>query len=211
MYTMAQGFVNKASRALRETQGISEDLIKLWDQPVSREWPLDSLGNKISDFCRLADRKVVLLVDEVDRAADNQIFLNFLGLLRERYLRRAVGRGDAFQSVVLAGVHDIRNLKMKLHPGQEQSYNSPWNIAAEFNVDMSLSRDGIHSMLTDYDADHHTGADMDAAADIIYEYTRGYPFLVSYICKKVDEEIAGSSSFPDYTAAWSRGRYSGSG
>ncbi len=204
MYTMAQGFVNKASRALREVKGISKDMTDLWNQPVSRKWPLDSLGNKISDFCRLTDRKVVLLIDEVDRAADNQIFLSFLGILRELYLRRAAGRGDTFQSVVLAGVHDIRNLKAKLHPGQEQSYNSPWNIAAEFNVDMSLSRDGIRGMLADYEADHHTGSDMDAAADMIYEYTDGYPFLVSYICKKVDEEIAGSSSFPDCTTAWSR-------
>lgn len=204
MYTMAQGFVNKVSRSLREAKEISKDMMKLWEQPISREWPLDSLGNKISDFCRLTDRKVVLLIDEVDKAADNQIFLSFLGLLRERYLRREAGRGDTFQSVVLAGVHDIRNLKMKLHPGQEQNYNSPWNIAAEFNVDMSLSRDGIHGMLADYDADYHTGADMDAAADIIYEYTCGYPFLVSYICKKVDEEIAGSSNFPTYRTAWTR-------
>ena len=56
MYTMAQGFVNKASRALREVKGISKDMTDLWNQPVSRKWPLDSLGNKISDFCRLTDR-----------------------------------------------------------------------------------------------------------------------------------------------------------
>ncbi len=28
----------------------------------------------------------------------------------------------------LAGVYDIKNLKLKLRPGSEHQYNSPWNI-----------------------------------------------------------------------------------
>ena len=38
---------------------------------------------------------------------------------------------------------------------------------------------------------------------LLYEYTRGYPFLISKLCKMLDEEIAGSAGFPDKASAWS--------
>lgn len=59
------------------------------------------------------------MVDEVDKAADNQIFLQLLGLLREKYLRQRVRRDHTFKSVILAGVHDIKNLKMKDDNGSD--------------------------------------------------------------------------------------------
>ncbi len=144
------------------------------------------------------------MVDEVDKNSDNQIFLSFLGLLREKYLKQKLGKGCTFKSVVLAGVYDIKNLKLKLHPKEESKYNSPWNIAADFDVDMSFSANGIAGMLKEYEKDYHTGMDILAIADLIYEYTNGYPYLVSYICKKTDEEIAGSRLFPDRRAAWTK-------
>lgn len=48
-----------------------------------------------------------------------------------------------FKSVILAGVYDIKNLKHKLRNDDEHKYNSPWNIAADFNVDMSFSQKDI--------------------------------------------------------------------
>lgn len=38
----------------------------------------------------------------------------------------------------------------------------------------------------------------------IYEYTSGYPFLVSRICKLLDERVAGSEDFPDRSSAWTK-------
>ncbi len=63
---------------------------------------------------------------------------------------------------------------------------------------------GIEGMLQAYEADHHTGMDVRKIAELIYEYTSGYPYMVSYICKKVDEEITGSRKFPDRAAAWTK-------
>lgn len=37
----------------------------------------------------------------------------------------------------MAGVHDIKTLKMKISNEEIQKYNSPWNIVADFKVDMS--------------------------------------------------------------------------
>jgi len=49
------------------------------------------------------------LIDEVDSASNNQVFLDFLALLRECYLDRE--NRPIFRSVILAGVYDIKNLK----------------------------------------------------------------------------------------------------
>ena len=78
------------------------------------------------------------MIDEVDKSSDNQIFLSFLGLLREKYLRWQQGKDETFQSVILVGVYDVKNLKLKLHPQEETKYNSPWNIAVDFQMDMSF-------------------------------------------------------------------------
>ena len=70
---------------------------------------------------------------------------------------------------------------MKLRPESEHRFNSPWNIAADFNIDMSLSAEGIGQMLTDYEKDYHTGMNVQAIARLIYDYTSGYPFDFTYL------------------------------
>ena len=149
----------------------------------------EELSKVITCFCESSPKPVVLLIDEVDKSSDNQMFLNFIGILRNKYLERNEGLGNTFYSVVLAGVYDIKNLKLKLRPDAEKKYNSPWNIAADFNVDMTFHPEEIAQMLNDYENDVHTGMDIKAISEEIYKYTTGYPFLVSYICKKIDEEF----------------------
>lgn len=56
--------------------------------------------------------------------------------------------------------------------------NSPWNISTDFNIDMSLSKEGITDMLKEYEADHQTGMNEEEMAGLIYDYTSGYPYLV---------------------------------
>ena len=79
--------------------------------------------------------------DEVDKSSDNQIFLSFLGLLREKYLKCQQGKDVTFYSVILAGVYDIKTLKLKLHPQEESKYNSLWNIADNNQMYMKVSSD----------------------------------------------------------------------
>lgn len=45
-----------------------------------------------------------------------------------------------FHSVILAGVYDIKNLKLKFRSESEHQYNSPWNIATNFNIDIDTTR-----------------------------------------------------------------------
>ena len=82
----------------------------------------------------------MLIIDEVDSATNNQVFLDFLAQLRLGYLTREKNPGHpTFRSVVLAGVTDVKHLRARIHPDGESRVNSPWNIAADFDVDMSLS------------------------------------------------------------------------
>lgn len=139
----------------------------------------------LSEWCEETELPIVLIIDEVDSASNNQVFLDFLAQLRGYYLCR--NRQPTFQSVILAGVHDIRNLRQKIRPDSEHKHNSPWNIASSFDVDMSFNVADIAGMLGEYENDHHTGMDIDVIAELIYDYTSGYPVLVSNICKLMDD------------------------
>lgn len=142
---------------------------------------------RLSEVCAAADRPVVLMIDEVDSASNNQVFIDFLAQLRMYYLNRE--DMPTFHSVILAGVYDIKNLKLKIRPNEDHPYNSPWNIAAHFDVDMDFSTDQIAKMLYEYETDHGVGMDVGTVAQIIYQYTSGYSYLVSLICKVLDETL----------------------
>lgn len=159
---------------------------------------IDSNINTIKNFFHLGElletlndtgEPIVLLIDEVDRASNNQLFLDFLGLLRNKYLERMENKGHTFHSVILAGVHDIKTLKRKIRPEDGQKFNSPWNIAAPFDVDMDFNVAEISSLLAQYSEDKTLTMDIPAIAGEIYYYTSGYPFLVSFIAKLTDEKI----------------------
>lgn len=142
------------------------------------------------------------MIDEADSAADNQVFLDFLSQLRGYYIDR--DETPSFRSVILAGVYDIRNIRQKIRPQEEHTRNSPWNIAADFLVDMSLSASEIEGMLLEYEADYHTGMNTAEMAGMLYDYTSGYPYLVSRLCKLMDEQVKGSLEFPDARLAWTK-------
>jgi len=156
----------------------------------------DLLDKFLTKTCN--NKKFVLMIDEVDKTSNNLIFLRFLGMLRDKYLKRNNGVGATFQSVILAGVYNVKNLKLKMiqagnHQLQdgEKRINSPWNIAVDFNVDMSFNETEIASMLTEYENDHKTRMDIEAVSKEIRAYTSGYPYLVSRICQKIEEELKG--------------------
>ncbi|HLP47534.1 MAG TPA: AAA family ATPase, partial [Candidatus Kapabacteria bacterium] len=143
----------------------------------------------ISKLVQKTGKKIVLMIDEVDKSSNNQLFLDFLGMLRNKYLKRHEPGQLTFYSVILAGVHNVKNLRLKMGLDAEPKYNSPWNIAVDFNVDMSFNPTEIASMLNQYVAETGIELNIDATAQSLYYYTSGYPFLVSKLCKIIDEEI----------------------
>ncbi len=134
--------------------------------------------------------------------------------------------------MILAGVYDVRNIKQKIRPDAEHKTNSPWNtrngnepsesllsfgdclrdqmantpfdIATDFLVEMNFSEKDIVGMLKEYEADYRTGMNISEISQLLYDYTSGYPYLVSRLCKFIDERIAGNDGFPDKSSAWTR-------
>ena len=187
-----QAFINLVVHALQFTNATT-DYIDAWDD--SSVTGMLKLSRHITKMCK--DRKIVLFIDEVDRTSNNRVFLHFIDMLREKFLARRLEKDFTFHSVIFAGVYDIKNIKLKMMnegiytptPTEGKIYNSPWNIAADFQVDMSFNADEIATMLSDYEQDHHTGMGIGEIAEALYDFTNGYPFLVSRMCKCIDETM----------------------
>ena len=194
-----KGFQYLISQALVYCKA-PEELCKIWDKEEDAPEAILYLGSKITKLCQASDKKIILMIDEVDKSSENQIFLTFLGMLRDKYLGQKRGKGATFHSVILSGVYDIKNLKLKLRPESEHKYNSPWNIAEAFTVDMAFSPGEIATMLASYEHDYQLGLDIQGFSEMIYEFTGGYPYLVSLICKVLDEKI--SVEFGGKKKAW---------
>lgn len=187
-----------------ENRKFQEEVLRLEEQVREKcaDFELPELFEHLSDICAASDKPIVLMIDEVDSATNNQVFLDFLAQLRAYYIDRDVQ--PAFQSVILAGVYDVKNLKRKIRAEDAHKVNSPWNIATDFNVDMSFSEEEIARMLQEYEADYHTGMDIREMAQLLHDYTSGYPFLVSRLCKLIDEQVHGSDGFLDKSKAWTK-------
>ncbi|WP_297521380.1 AAA family ATPase [uncultured Clostridium sp.] len=164
-----------------------ESLSRVLGEELKNVDTLNNLAYLISDITK--DREIVLMIDEVDRISNNQLFVNFLGILRSLYLDREAELCTTFKSVILAGVYDIKNLKLKFNDNTDTRYNSPWNIAVDFDLNMSFDSNEIQTMLDEYNKDNNLLIDTEKISKEIYKFTSGYPFLVSRVCQIIDEKI----------------------
>ena len=188
--SFCQFFLLHISKTLKKTDS---DFAAQWINESVTDFYL--LGYHIDELCK--DRKIVLMIDEVDKTSNNQVFLHFLGLLRSKFQGNQAGEANTFHSVILAGVYDVRNIKLKMMSEgaysaaavENKIYNSPWNIAASFDIDMSFSPKDISSMLEQYEADYGTGMVVSEIAEEIFSYTGGYPFLTTRICQCIDGQL----------------------
>lgn len=195
--------LSKRADPARKDLGSAIQKFALMSENDGRKLRLFTMFKGIKGIWDTSDKPIVLMIDEVDSATNNQLFLDFLAALRSQYLKRQKDPGyRTFQSVILAGVMDVKHLKSKIRDEADAKDNSPWNIAADFTLDMSLSEKGIRGMLDEYEADHHTGMNTEAVARLLCEYTNGYPFLVSRICELVDRKLAGESG--NEKRAWTK-------
>ena len=171
----------------------------LFREQIDQVSDFKSLSLKLTELISKSDKKIVLIIDEVDKSSDNLIFLYFLGMLRDKYLKSQEKKDHTFHSVILAGLHDIKTMKMSIYKSfpvssqgdasAEEKYNSPWNIAVDFKVEMSFSPVEISTMLVDYVQVTGHQMDIPKVSEKIYFWTNGYPFLVSKLCKIVEEDI----------------------
>ena len=133
--TFVSAFAQELNELVDEKHQISEELAKQLHKIADGADGYTRMANLfkwLCSWCKSASKPIVLIIDEVDSASNNQVFLDFLAQLRGYYLNR--NKKSTFQSVILAGVHDIRNLRQKIRADTEHKHNSPWNIASSFDI-----------------------------------------------------------------------------
>ena len=86
---------------LQKSVSVLKDAIKIEKEEIE----LFELFQYLSKICASCLKPIVLMIDEVDSATNNQVFLDFLAQLRGYYIKR--DRVSTFQSVILAGVSVI--------------------------------------------------------------------------------------------------------
>ena len=94
-----------------------ENLVKHESDKIS----LGDLFDVLLEWCDISERKIILIIDEVDTATNNTVFLDFLAQLRDNYINRDTKGVKTFQSVILAGVTDVKHLSFNKNkkPGVE--------------------------------------------------------------------------------------------
>ena len=108
----------RGNNVSREVQEIVSEAVKA--NKAEKQIGLDDFSMAISQMCMAAQKPLVMIIDEVDQASNYDSFIRMLGLLRKKFLIR--DQMPTFQSVILAGVYDIKNLKLKIRPEAEHQY-----------------------------------------------------------------------------------------
>ncbi|MDR3333704.1 MAG: nucleolus and neural progenitor protein, partial [Treponema sp.] len=127
-------FCHAFMRRMKNALGFSSikedrEYIDRWMEETVTDF--DALDELITTQCK--GKHIVLMIDEADKSTNYHAYINFLGMLRDKYLRQQSGKDFTFQSVILAGVYDIKNIKLKMiqqgkytpQPNEGTSYNSP--------------------------------------------------------------------------------------
>ncbi len=95
-HTFSSAFANSFFRLFRRNDSIIDNtdtpLYKLIDDSHNANFSLRILFNDLKDICSVSDKPIVLMIDEVDSATNNQVFSDFLSQLRAGYIDRIWNR-----------------------------------------------------------------------------------------------------------------------
>ena len=83
-------------RNIGNQEELQQSLLQLADNDKNSS--LRELFLVLSKICDKVDKPIILMIDEVDSASNNQVFIDFLALLRAYYLQRE--SSPAFYSVI---------------------------------------------------------------------------------------------------------------
>ena len=86
--SFVKAFARKLKREFRNglavPEGIKEQILEFIARKEEKA-ELDELFDLLQDWCYEAEKGIVLIIDEVDSATNNQVFLDFLAGLRDNY------------------------------------------------------------------------------------------------------------------------------
>ena len=149
----------------------------VWPGVLEKVGPEDALKESLTQWCLANPTPLVLLVDEIDSLVGDTL-LSVLRQLRAGYERRPEGSPA---SIVLCGVRDIRDYRIRSSTGEVIAGGSPFNVAAK---SLRLG-DFTEAETTDLMGQHtcETGQPFtQAALKAVWTQTNGQPWLVNALC-----------------------------
>ena len=148
-----------------------------WSRTLADMGPENALRGLLTRWCLANPTPLVLLVDEIDSLVGDTL-LSVLRQLRAGYPRRPQGFP---QSVVLCGVRDIRDYRIKSSTGEVIAGGSPFNVAAK-SLRLGDFTEAEATALMDQHTDDTGQPFTDAARQAVWTQTRGQPWLVNALC-----------------------------
>ena len=150
---------------------------RVWSDVLARSGPDDAMKDLLVDWCLANPTPLVLLVDEIDSLVGDTL-LSVLRQLRAGYPERP----NAFpQSVVLCGVRDIRDYRIRSSSGEVIAGGSPFNVAAKSLRLGDFTKAETSALLQQHTKE--TGQRFSRTAkETVWEQTQGQPWLVNALC-----------------------------
>jgi len=155
------------------------------------------LRMSLSRFCKLADRPLVILFDEVDCLSDGTL-VSFLRQLRYGYVNR--GRAPFVHSAALVGMRNIRDYKARVRDDRDTlGSSSPFNIASDVFTLRNFNQEEVVRLYNQHT--EQTGQKFPAEVpEAAYHYTQGQPWLVNAVARQIAEKILESDFSRPVTA-----------
>ena len=149
----------------------------IWPDVLTRVGPEDALKELLTRWCVANPVPLVLLVDEIDSLVGDTL-LSVLRQLRAGYPQRP---GGFPQSVVLCGVRDIRDYRIRSSTGEIIAGGSPFNVAAK-SLRMGDFTEAETRALMAQHTEETRQRFTAAALEAVWTQTRGQPWLVNALC-----------------------------
>ena len=152
-------------------------LDEVWLDILTRFGPGGALSATLTRWCMADPKPLVLLVDEIDALVGDTL-LSVLQQLRAGYEQRPEGFP---QSIVLCGVRDIQDYRIRSSSGEMIAGGSPFNVAAKSLRLGDLAEAETRALLAQHTDE--TGQVFTAEAlKMVWTQTQGQPWLVNALC-----------------------------
>ena len=149
----------------------------VWLDVLADMGPENALKGLLTRWCVANPVPLVLLVDEIDSLVGDTL-LSVLRQLRAGYQQRP---GGFPQSVVLCGVRDIRDYRIRSSTGEVIAGGSPFNVAAKSLRMGDFTEAETRALMAQHTEE--TGQRFSSSAlDSVWTQTRGQPWLVNALC-----------------------------
>ena len=168
-----QAILYKLSRESAWTIG-DQTVTEIWPGILERAGPYSALEAVLSDWAAADPKPLVVFFDEIDALVGDTL----ISVLRQ--LRSGYGdRPKRFpQSVVLCGVRDVRDYRIRTSTGEVVLGGSAFNIKAESMRLGDFSQDEVRALLGQHTEE--TGQVFsEGALSLVWELTCGQPWLVN--------------------------------